>query len=172
MIQIETCNECNGSNVVHNAWSHHSPVLGRNVLERTHDDPPWCIDCDCEVETTMVDSLEKRYKIEREYTYGWDSLNEDEPTEYYATREAAEAEIDDLIESIRDAVEQGHMEHAESREEYRVIEEDAPSMTMGAAEALVFAALSGYAEDCIRSDIEQQTELTAAWQHILRGLNG
>jgi len=38
-----------------------------------------------------------KYFIEHHFTYGWDILNEDNPT-YYDTAEKAQAEIDDLIE--------------------------------------------------------------------------
>jgi len=60
-----------------------------------------------------------KYFIEHYFSYGWDIINEDDPT-YYATAEEAQAEIDDLIDMTREAFEQGDMEDAYDPFDFRI----------------------------------------------------
>ena len=47
-----------------------------------------------------------KYTIEHHFTYGWDILNEED---VYPTQAEAQKAIDDLIEAVQEAFEQGDM---------------------------------------------------------------
>lgn len=66
------------------------------------------------------------FKVECEFTYGWDDAGwtlDGEPWRF-ATREEAEAEIDELIAMSIDATKRGHILEAYSRKSYRVVEDN------------------------------------------------
>lgn len=160
-MKTEICTTCKGDKIRHNAWATHSPLLGHNVLERTHDDPIWCEDCDTEVQTEMVDVL--RYKVEREYSYGWDDLRDDEqPIDWYDSEAEAQAEINDITSSTDD-----------DPDEYRIVSEPAPATDLAALKQTIATALTSYCEDSLSSDeyIMDRHDIDTAWQTIQRALN-
>ena len=55
---------------------------------------------------------------------GWEQawMDEDDRPIHFATREEAQAEIDDLIETVKLAVEDGHMASEYDPENYRIVE--------------------------------------------------
>lgn len=60
-----------------------------------------------------------KYIVEHNFLYGWDILNEDEPT-FYNTVEEAQAEIDDLIAMTKAAFKKGDMDEPYDPEDFRV----------------------------------------------------
>lgn len=66
----------------------------------------------------------KRWKIEMEFTYGWDDagwMTGDKPTRYGSEAEANEA-IDEFIREVESAVREGYLESGHSRDEFRAVE--------------------------------------------------
>ena len=65
-----------------------------------------------------------KYKIQRDYTYGWDDVGDCDSGEIWgpfdSTKEAQE-EIDDLIADIDCAVARGDVAQRDERDEYRIV---------------------------------------------------
>ena len=64
-----------------------------------------------------------KYKIQREYIYGWDDVEVDDGEIWgpFATVKAAQAEIDELIDDATYAFDQGYMDTLYDHSEYRVV---------------------------------------------------
>ena len=70
--------------------------------------------------------MKTKFLVEHHFSYGWDDAgwsSEDKPW-LFDTREAAQAEIDDLIESVAEAVAEGDMSDEYDRDDYRIVEVD------------------------------------------------
>jgi hypothetical protein len=70
--------------------------------------------------------MKTKFLVEHLFSYGWDDagwISEDEPW-LFDTREAAQAEIDDLIESVAEAVAVGDMSDEYDPDDYRIVEVD------------------------------------------------
>ena len=64
-----------------------------------------------------------KYKIEHNYIYGWDDayLDDNEKPILFDTKKEAQADIDDLIDDVKEAVKLGHMEDEYDKEDYRIV---------------------------------------------------
>ena len=60
-----------------------------------------------------------KYIVEHNFLYGWDIVNEDEPT-FYPTQAEAQEAIDDLIATTKEAFEKGDMDEPYDPEDFRV----------------------------------------------------
>jgi hypothetical protein len=70
--------------------------------------------------------MKTKFLVEHHFSYGWDDAgwsSGDEPW-LFDTREAAQAEIDDLIESVAEAVAVGDMSDEYDAADYRIVEVD------------------------------------------------
>ena len=66
-----------------------------------------------------------KFKVEGRFTYGWDDAgwhDEDGKTPLFVNAAEAQTEIEDLIESTREAVELGHMDEVYDLADYRVVQ--------------------------------------------------
>jgi hypothetical protein len=62
-----------------------------------------------------------QYKIQVLYVYGWDEVNDEEVWGPFDSRAEAQAEIDELMEDVRDAVSRGYMDEEYDESDYRVV---------------------------------------------------
>ena len=63
--------------------------------------------------------MSKKYIVELHFSYGWDIVNEDEPT-FYDTVEEAQEHIDITIALSKEAFDNGDMDEAYDPEDFRV----------------------------------------------------
>ena len=72
--------------------------------------------------------METKYKVQRDYIYGWDDafFSEEETPTLFDNKADAEQEIQGHIEEIKDAIKLGNMDKdsLEEREDFRIVEVD------------------------------------------------
>jgi hypothetical protein len=76
--------------------------------------------------------MKTKFLVEHHFSYGWDDAGWSTTTDdngtmvphLFDTREEAQAEIDDLIESVAEAVAEGDMSDEYDRDDYRIVEVD------------------------------------------------
>jgi hypothetical protein len=67
-----------------------------------------------------------KYKVELNFSYGWDDAgweDDDKPTRFDSIEEA-QAAIDELITDVDEAVKLGHMTEGYRKDDYRVVPDD------------------------------------------------
>lgn len=66
----------------------------------------------------------RKFKVERLYSYGWDDAEwtVDGRPQRFSSRAEAQREIDEHCADMREAVRLGHMDSAERRTDFRIVE--------------------------------------------------
>lgn len=67
--------------------------------------------------------MKKLYKVEMQYSYGWDDAGwtENDKPMRFKTKAAANKEIEEFVENTNDAVARGDMECGHEISEFRVV---------------------------------------------------